>query len=387
MASALFESARSITDLAALTDPWVMPTDMTNSGSTVVQKWKVEAVSDKNWNYELSTVYYGNSFSIPTFEKPGMRTVAEDFLCSYRTNANGLVTPYSNDQDIVIIGASLPSSSNNILYPFEAQSRDGSFIFTVQPVNYVLINLSTDGVPTGKTSEDYYFSVGENNPYVIVDHSSAVTISHPNLYKLAVNPKDLYTSGSTPMAPFDHQPTDSDTAGTFNMHIYSPEDILYPLDQQGGVRTTANGSVDPAAVYASISDTARKSYSFIGVEGYKLAGYKVTNPKYSYGFYNFIINTPPENSGCSFKIIPCRKNMADEIVTNMLDLGSVSVWCYSGPVFEVIEEPVVMTPIFVPDKPINVSLVYNEEQTSNYAYGSKEAVMGNYDLVISGADM
>ena len=196
-------------------------------------------------------------------------------MCTYKIKADGLVTTYKGNSSININQFTPQfneSEQFNVL-----KDIDGRYIFTVQPVDWVYIDMDPANAPGGVQSTSV-FAVGENNPFVLPHDQSIDEYK----YKFAINPVDLITdTGVQPAAPFNFTVRTGLIRNPGSGHnqmdtfIYAPDDIIYPFNLLGTARNTDYGT-NPSAIYESgvIPEFSKKSYSYVGVQGYKLIGYK-----------------------------------------------------------------------------------------------------------------
>ncbi|MBO4559644.1 MAG: hypothetical protein J5712_06130, partial [Lachnospiraceae bacterium] len=364
--------------LASLAGPsgtvQALPSSITQS--TTPQKWKISYSSTANYDYLLQTVYYGNSFAVPVFEgNTGSEDYHRELLCSYRTSANGPVTTYNYaDNDIVMF------SPENVEYknPCKAAVRDGKYVFTVQSVDWVCIANGTDPYSEAYEVANSCFEFSENSPFVIPDDE----YEGDGLYKFAINPIDLYNNngqpgGSTPAFGL----TEIAGGSGFGKYIYAPDDIVYSWNSKGSARGGA--ADDPTACYqASYLGSDFAQYSFVGVQGYRLAGFEIEY--YQKGLNTminktFLLNERSEYEGLYYNAVPCLTAGTSYAVANKLSLDAV--WPDTFDMEYNLGSPVYFTPIFVPAAPVTATLTYTEPNFSSRA--SKTYLLGDYTLSLN----
>ena len=363
------------TQNSSISEPIVELPGVNNS----TYRWKLTKTSEaytiggeKYDLYTFKTAFsqaYGHNLGLPQLSMSATQnsgSYKKEFLSAYRTKDNKPVTTFitnENDEPMAIDYLwdypSIDPLSFDTLADF-----DGRYIFTVQPVDWIYINMNPDCAPTGVTNK--VFKVGENHPYVIPDSRSEST----KRFKFAVNPIDMFTeSGATPSMPFNYEAIVGLTGSpSMEKFVFAPDDVVYPFVKLGNKRT--NDIVDdPVAVYGStLTDVKRSSYAYIGVQGYKLAGYKVQrwdeaeDTFSSNTNFDYWINAPQTGFSGDYKLSdhPCTLlGSQNDSVMNKLDLTLFDYYYYfSG-------EPFIFTPVFVPVAPVTVELVYNEPANVN----------------------
>ncbi len=372
-----------------------------------VYKWKLtktaEAYTVGGVKYDLYTFKTAFSQAYDTDLRLPQLSVAasadsgsykKEFLSTYRVKDNNPVTTFitsENDEPMAISSLWDYQSIDPVSFdPLE--DFDGRYIFTYQPVDWVYIDMSPTSVPAGVEQGHYCFKVGNNNPFVIPDQDSEST----GKYKFAVNSIDLHTElGTQPQMEYAIQPviTPETNSSRWTKFIYAPDDILYPYNNLGEARYTEYGT-NPLNIYNSsvIAPSVKNAYSFLGVEGYKLAGYVVEYPNNNTtGSFSYWLgeNDNYQSGGYAYGNIPVRIIGTNESVANMMDLSVIGA--YIGNVgtygWSYMSAPVTLKPVFVQVNPVVAKLEYSEEADMTYgSYSAKVSVVQNYTLILEGVD-
>ncbi|MCR5204970.1 MAG: hypothetical protein K6E47_07920, partial [Lachnospiraceae bacterium] len=355
-------------------------------------KWKITKEGlDGEYNnlYKLSTVYCGKALTLPQvgFKNTpitisnGDEDYEKDLLCSYKLSSNGLVSTYPKSAKIEFKESKAGEAN---VFPFTETGMDGKFVFTVQDVDWLWLDLSWDDVkqinhlPSGTA---YSFNVGANNPFIIAGYDVQASLGS---YKLAISPLDLFNHGKDfTYVPFNYTPI-GDTSSEY--YIYAPDDIVYPWHKEGSMRYSGI-SDDPASVYASMlqSNPILGSYPFIGVNGYKLTGYTAS------GHDNFIHANGDEQRAYPCTLVSQRtvNGQSETIYESIMNMIPLENWIlgnsFNDFAYTVFGNgPITITPIFAPAQ-IEAELVYTEyPNESTGSYDIKHNCINNYSLKLTG---
>ena len=343
-------------------------------------EWKLTKTSgyktagDKTYDlYTFRTVYTGvgdGNLGVPKFSISSSSGSGSDYekdlLCSYKTKDGELIKTFNSDSRIYISGIH-PTQGEDEFAPVGV--IDGRYIFTVQAVDWVYIDMDPDKAPD---VENKVFAVGENHPYVIPRYGS----DEDHLYKFAINPVDLITdSGKQPAAPFDFITVQGLGYGDENAlkkFIYAPDDIIYPFYKLGGLRNTEYGT-NACDVYTTFDARLKNSYAYIGVQGYKLAGYMVDGRILN---FNEVIEQT-----YFFGNHPCVLSNSVSVM-NMFDITPLTS-------NEDVNEVMVLVPYFTPISTATATLTYDPPVTgedSQVDYTAQSSILENYTITLNNVD-
>jgi hypothetical protein len=338
------------------------------------QKWKISCTQYTGYKlYKFETYYYGKDFNLPAVGRDYESSTGiyeRNFLYTHKSSRTGII---SNGE----------YNFYSVPYFNSAGVAQDYNITTIQLVDWVYLKLD-EGVDafSGVVGEEYRISkIGDYNPYLLAYYNEWG-------YMYAVNPRDLYTLSGQPESPFNFTVQGTDTSAAH--YIYAPDDIVYPWSKNGLMRTGAT-SDDPVSCYQESILGDISSHAFVGVKGYKLAGYDVTWEQGSYdqGNYEqkkerFLLNE--ENGDEVYSAFPCITNgTTDKSIANKLSLDSmVSTDTWEG----FIKKPLTLTPLFVQASPITVTLSYEEAPNTFYgSYTAKDYVFDKYWVTFTGVEL
>ena len=380
----------------------------TKNDDDSVQTWKIQLASGGDTAlgpFIFNTVYFGKAMEIPNVEwRNGSVEYTgyfPDILCNFK------YSPSDVECEPCVNNMHFAASDSDAEFPFKNNSRTGHFVFTAQAVDWINLNLSytASGVSTTSaahlgllTQDDLntHFPIGINNPYHILSSSDS-----SGLFRLAVNAVDLYNGAAS---EFGLTYDATDTCSTNHSPSYKtllPDDIIYPWGKVGELRS--EGITTPREAFSSLSAASRRCYSFVGVQGHMLIGYRATGT-----FAPADVESSPETFSQNLFLHCNNGNDGDLVVAtpykyaytvegeahydyvgNMMSVGLINHGeGYND--FTGLYEPITLTPVFAKVYTPTVTLEYTEEREDDFGgFKSKNLseLRSNYNLVVTGLEL
>lgn len=378
---------------------WTAVSDTVNNliyvpNGDTYQAWKMSVNTGiAPVRYIYNTVYWGKELYTPEFwcesgeelyDEDGYRG---DLLKNYKVSSTSLVTPYSGRMCFAESG-----TVNS--FPFNETGRSGHFIFTEQAVDWINLDMNhpdLNATCIKADPSDDFFPIGEHNPFVIKKDDDPAGI-----YRLAVSPADLYSDSADSYFGLTITPDEEDNPYYPGIYVYVPDDIVYPWGKVGNTRIA--NTTNPATVYTSANIGADNlaSYAYVGVEGYKLVGFRTGG---QYAINNEIcgereIDLILHQSGIGNSKItasPCTAGQSGTTVANRLSLNPMLYTNES--VFRNLPEPITLTPVFVSTSEPVLSLEYietlpglNEGPVVSHTSKEFSDIKNHYYLSVKGLD-